>query len=381
MPAVAPGRTTLTAWPRRMSRRASRRCSRRPLRSLPGSRHGHGGSTSWRLGGDALIGDVDLDVVDIDLTTDARPEEILDIVRGWADAVWEQGRQFGTIGLRKGDRVFEITTHRAEVYREDSRKPSVTFGDDVETDLARRDFTINAMALDLPTLSWWTPSGVGGPRPAQARDPARPRGLLQRRPAAHASGGALHRPLRPRPRRRLVESAVARSPTGSPSCRPSGSATSSTRSCWSTSHPSRSGSSCARAWPTISARAAGPGAGAGPDPAPQGRARAHVRRRRQDVPGPAAAARGALPRHRQAPDAGLRRAGSASTITRSSGADDPGAHGGAALPDRRGRDRHEARRAAPALPHLPDGMDRPGRAPLRPRRRRPAGPAERADEV
>ena len=108
---------------------------------------------------DALIGDVDLDVVDIDLTTEARPEEILDIVRGWADAVWEQGRQFGTIGLRKGDRVFEITTHRAEVYREDSRKPSVTFGDDVETDLARRDFTINAMALDLATLTLVDPFG------------------------------------------------------------------------------------------------------------------------------------------------------------------------------------------------------------------------------
>jgi poly(A) polymerase len=120
------------------------------------------GKRLYLVGGsvrDALIGDVDLERVDIDLTTEARPEEILDIVRGWADAVWEQGRQFGTIGLRKGDRVFEITTHRAEVYREDSRKPSVTFGDDVETDLARRDFTINAMALDLATLTLIDPFG------------------------------------------------------------------------------------------------------------------------------------------------------------------------------------------------------------------------------
>jgi poly(A) polymerase len=101
---------------------------------------------------DALVGDVDLDEIDLDLTTEARPDEILSIVRSVADAVWEQGKAYGTIGVRTGGRTFEITTHRAEVYREDSRKPTVTFGDDIETDLSRRDFTINAMALDLATL-------------------------------------------------------------------------------------------------------------------------------------------------------------------------------------------------------------------------------------
>ena len=108
---------------------------------------------------DALVGDVDLDEIDLDLTTEARPDEILELVRPVADAIWEQGRAFGTIGLRTGGRSFEITTHRAEAYREDSRKPSVTFGDDIETDLSRRDFTINAMALDLASLSLVDPFG------------------------------------------------------------------------------------------------------------------------------------------------------------------------------------------------------------------------------
>ncbi|MGH9088998.1 MAG: CCA tRNA nucleotidyltransferase [Acidimicrobiales bacterium] len=89
---------------------------------------------------------------DYDCTTDARPDEIERLVKGWADAVWTQGKRFGTIGCRKGGRTYEITTHRAEAYRPDSRKPEVTFGDDVETDLSRRDFTVNAMALELPGL-------------------------------------------------------------------------------------------------------------------------------------------------------------------------------------------------------------------------------------
>ena len=73
---------------------------------------------------------------DVDLTTDARPEQTSGLVRGWADAVWEQGARFGTVGLKKGDTVFEITTHRAEAYAPDSRKPEVTFADEVEADLA-----------------------------------------------------------------------------------------------------------------------------------------------------------------------------------------------------------------------------------------------------
>jgi poly(A) polymerase len=87
---------------------------------------------------------------DYDLTTDARPVEIKRLLEGWADALWTQGERFGTIGARKGDRSYEITTHRAEAYHPDSRKPDVAFADAIESDLSRRDFTVNAMALSLP---------------------------------------------------------------------------------------------------------------------------------------------------------------------------------------------------------------------------------------
>jgi len=87
---------------------------------------------------------------DIDLTTDARPADIKALIRDLADAVWLQGERFGTIGAQINGRALEITTHRAEVYRPDSRKPEVAFGDRIEDDLARRDFTVNAMALTVP---------------------------------------------------------------------------------------------------------------------------------------------------------------------------------------------------------------------------------------
>lgn len=86
---------------------------------------------------------------DLDLTTPARPADIKKLIDGWADAVWTQGEKFGTIGARHGGRTIEITTHRAESYDPASRKPIVSFGDDIELDLSRRDFTINAMALRL----------------------------------------------------------------------------------------------------------------------------------------------------------------------------------------------------------------------------------------
>jgi poly(A) polymerase len=96
---------------------------------------------------------------DIDLTTDARPADIKRIINGWADAVWTQGERFGTIGCRKGTREFEITTHRAEAYTPDSRKPAVVYADAVEADLSRRDFTVNAMALALPEPELIDPFG------------------------------------------------------------------------------------------------------------------------------------------------------------------------------------------------------------------------------
>ena len=112
---------------------------------------------------------------DFDLTTNARPDEIERIIRGWADAVWTQGKQFGTIGVRRAGRIFEITTHRAEHYRPDSRKPEVRFGDDIETDLSRRDFTVNAMALELPQLVLIDPfDGLGDLAAQRLRTPLDP---------------------------------------------------------------------------------------------------------------------------------------------------------------------------------------------------------------
>ena len=86
---------------------------------------------------------------DLDLTTDARPDDIKKILKKWADDIWEVGIRFGTIGAKSDDLIFEITTYRSEVYLEDSRKPSVEFGNSIEVDLSRRDFTVNAMAIEL----------------------------------------------------------------------------------------------------------------------------------------------------------------------------------------------------------------------------------------
>ncbi|MEY2403771.1 MAG: poly(A) polymerase, partial [Acidimicrobiaceae bacterium] len=97
-----------------------------------------------------LLADRSLEQPDIDLTTDARPEETKAVLNGWADAMWTQGERFGTIGAKKGARSFEITTHRADAYNPDSRKPAVEFAEAIEADLSRRDFTVNAMALTLP---------------------------------------------------------------------------------------------------------------------------------------------------------------------------------------------------------------------------------------
>ena len=90
---------------------------------------------------------------DFDLTTDARPDDIKRVLKGWGEAIWTQGERFGTIGARREGRTYEITTHRAEAYNDDSRKPVVEFSDRVEADLSRRDFTINAMALEVTSES------------------------------------------------------------------------------------------------------------------------------------------------------------------------------------------------------------------------------------
>ena len=107
------------------------------------------GKVLYLVGGsvrDALLGRSEADT-DLDFATDARPDEIRSIVGDWAHDLYLAGQAFGTIGAIRDGQVHEITTFRSEVYRDDSRKPSVTFSEDIETDLSRRDFTVNAMAI------------------------------------------------------------------------------------------------------------------------------------------------------------------------------------------------------------------------------------------
>jgi poly(A) polymerase len=114
-------------------------------------------AAGWKLylvGGvvrDALLDRLE-GLAEFDFTTDAPPDDIEALLAGWADAIWTQGKRFGTIGARRGGRDVEITTHRADAYQPDSRKPEVVFEGEIETDLSRRDFTVNAMALSLPDV-------------------------------------------------------------------------------------------------------------------------------------------------------------------------------------------------------------------------------------
>ncbi|WP_413451710.1 CCA tRNA nucleotidyltransferase [Georgenia phoenicis] len=105
---------------------------------------------------DAFLGTVSHD---LDFATSARPDDTERLLARWADAHWDVGKEFGTIGARKGDVVVEVTTYRTEAYEADSRKPVVEYGDTLEGDLTRRDFTVNAMAVRLPALTFVDPHG------------------------------------------------------------------------------------------------------------------------------------------------------------------------------------------------------------------------------
>tara|TARA_B110000503_G_C7152187_1_gene415701 strand:+ start:1036 stop:2478 length:1443 start_codon:yes stop_codon:yes gene_type:complete len=102
---------------------------------------------------DAFLGRTSA-LADLDLTTSAEPTQIKHLLDGWAENTWDTGIAFGTISASKDDRQIEITTYRSENYNPDSRKPDVEFGSELAADLGRRDFTVNAMALTLPTLEF-----------------------------------------------------------------------------------------------------------------------------------------------------------------------------------------------------------------------------------
>ena len=112
---------------------------------------------------------------DLDLTTDATPDQVLQMTKRWADNTWTVGIAFGTVGLRKGNSVFEITTYRSEQYGRTSRKPDVQYGRSLEEDLGRRDFTINAMAARLPGYEFIDPyRGLDALREKVLRTPGPP---------------------------------------------------------------------------------------------------------------------------------------------------------------------------------------------------------------
>lgn len=124
-----------------------------------GARFAAAGEQIALVGGpvrDAMLGRLQND---LDFTTSARPEVTERLVKGWADAIWDIGRQFGTIGCRRGPWQIEITTYRSETYDPDSRKPEVDYGDSLAGDLGRRDFTVNAMAIALPGREFEDPYG------------------------------------------------------------------------------------------------------------------------------------------------------------------------------------------------------------------------------
>jgi poly(A) polymerase len=109
------------------------------------------GKELYLVGGSVRDAFLDVDTNDFDFATNARPAEIVELLDGWADNVFTVGEAFGTIGAVRDGVVYEITTFRSDVYRDDSRKPQVEFSDDIETDLSRRDFTVNAMAIRIPS--------------------------------------------------------------------------------------------------------------------------------------------------------------------------------------------------------------------------------------
>ena len=175
------------------------------LRDL-GALFADAGHELYLVGGsvrDALLGRLG---TDLDFTTDARPEQVQQILRPWADALWDTGIEFGTVGVGKGDQRMEITTFRADTYDQVSRNPQVRFGDRLDDDLVRRDFTVNAMAVritaDGPGEFLDPLGGLGALRARRARHPCGARGVVRRRSAADAAGGAVRLAARLRRSRR-----------------------------------------------------------------------------------------------------------------------------------------------------------------------------------
>ncbi|MGV1008635.1 MAG: CCA tRNA nucleotidyltransferase [Dermatophilaceae bacterium] len=175
MPQRPPSSAQAAASARLLRAAVASLAGRLPLLHDLGGRFAAAGYEVALVGGpvrDAFLGRV---APDLDLATDARPDGILEVIAGWADARWEIGREFGTIGMRKGDVVIDVTTYRCDRYDRLSRKPDVAFGSSLVEDLGRRDFTVNAMAMRLPSLEFVDAfDGLGDLAARVLRTPAAP---------------------------------------------------------------------------------------------------------------------------------------------------------------------------------------------------------------
>ncbi|MEU4442632.1 CCA tRNA nucleotidyltransferase [Actinosynnema sp. NPDC050801] len=130
-----------------------------PVADELAARFAAAGHRLYLVGGsvrDAMLGRLS---GDLDFTTDARPPQVMALLKGWADAIWDTGIAFGTVGATKHGQTVEVTTFRADSYDGVTRNPEVTFGDSIEGDLVRRDFTVNAMAYDVVDRRLVDPTG------------------------------------------------------------------------------------------------------------------------------------------------------------------------------------------------------------------------------
>ncbi|MDT7581958.1 MAG: poly(A) polymerase [Pseudonocardiales bacterium] len=128
-----------------------------PVADELAARFAAAGHHLYLVGGSVRDALLNREQTDLDFTTDARPPAVLAVLAGWADAVWDTGIAFGTVGARRRGTTVEITTFRADAYDRVSRNPVVAFGETIDDDLVRRDFTVNAMAVELT-------GGIGGGR-------------------------------------------------------------------------------------------------------------------------------------------------------------------------------------------------------------------------
>ena len=317
---------------------------------------------------------------DLDFTTSAHPSDTTAILRGWADRQYLVGVTFGTVGAMKQDERLEITTFRQEVYAEEHRKPSVTFGKDLDTDLSRRDFTINAMAIALPDGAFVDPYGgirhlaakvldtPLDPEVAFTDDPLRmvraARFVAQLDVTPDAAGGG----------RDARDARAAGDRLGRTHPRRARQVAGRTRSRQGVGAPRRD-----RRLRRVPARTLGDAARTGPRAPSQGRAAPHLRRRRADRTRPDVAHRGAAPRRREARHPRDHRRRRAVPPPRDGGR----AHGGQAhartpLPQPHDRRRPHVGGDAPAVPRVRRRMERCRGAPLRARRGPTARPAQSA---